>query len=258
MQTLSGGEPWNSVRDDMRLERIATETGAILYDPSRLDHPTAADFDPQALAAAGRVVGTATGRGSAWFIAPSRPGGAATVLRHYRRGGLVARLVADRYLWRGAEATRAFRELRLLAALEALGLPAARPVAARYLRSGAAYRADLLTLAIPGARPLAARLGERLAPALWWRIGATIRAFHDAGVRHADLNAHNVLLDGDGAVYLIDFDRGAQVAPGAWRERNLGRLERSLTKLAAIRSTAGAEWAALLEGYRAPRNAPPR
>ncbi len=258
MQTLAGGEPWNSVRDDMRLERIATETGAILYDPSRLDHPTSADFDPQMLAAAGRVTGTATGRGSAWFLAAPRPGGAATVLRHYRRGGLVARLVADRYLWRGAEATRSFRELRLLAALEALGLPAARPVAARYVRAGATYRADLLTLAIPGARPLAARLGERLAPALWQRIGATIRAFHDAGVRHADLNAHNVLLDGDDAVYLIDFDRGARVAPGRWRERNLGRLAHSLTKLGGPGSGGSAEWAALLAGYWAPRNTPPR
>jgi len=242
----------------MRLERIATETGAILYDPSRLDHPAAADFDAQALAAAGRVTGTASGRGSAWFLAPSHGGGAAMVLRHYRRGGLVARLVADRYLWRGAEATRAFRELRLLAVLEALGLPAARPVAARYLRAGVAYRADLLTLAIPGARPLAACLGERLAPALWRRIGATIGAFHDAGVCHADLNAHNVLLDGDDAVYLVDFDRGARLAPGPWRERNLGRLARSLTKLGGIGSTASAGWAALLEGYRAPRNAPPR
>jgi 3-deoxy-D-manno-octulosonic acid kinase len=242
----------------MRLERIATETGAILYDPSRLDHPTSTDFEPTALAAAGRVTGTATGRGSAWFIAPPRPGGAATVLRHYRRGGLVARLIADRYLWRGAEATRAFRELRLLTVLEALGLPAARPVAARYVRSGVAYRADLLTLAIPAARPLAARLGEQLAPALWRRIGATIRAFHDAGVRHADLNAHNVLLDADDAVYLIDFDRGAQVAPGPWREGNLRRLERSLTKLGGSGPGAAAAWAALLEGYRAPRSAPAR
>ena len=255
MQTLAGGALWNCMRDDMRLERIATETGAILYDPSRLDHPTPDDFDPLALAARGRVTGSAEGRGSAWFVAP-RSGGAAMVLRHYRRGGFVARLVTDRYLWRGAEATRGFRELRLLAALEALGLPAARPVAARYVRSGVAYRADLVTLAIPNARPLAARLGERLAPALWRRIGATIRAFHDAGVRHADLNARNVLLDSDGSVHLIDFDRGALVSAGAWRERSLARLRRSLAKIGGAPATS--DWAELLEGYREPRSAPPR
>src|SRR3974390_2180739 len=175
----------------MPLERIATGTGAILYDPSRLDHPTPADFDPLELAAAGRVTGTATGRGSAWFVAAARPGGAATVLRHYRRGGLVARLVADRYLWRGEDATRAFRELRLLSAIEALGLPAARPVAARYARAGVAYRADLVTLAIAQARPLAAQLGSGLPPALWQRIGATIRPFPDAGGPAAGPHTHH-------------------------------------------------------------------
>jgi 3-deoxy-D-manno-octulosonic acid kinase len=260
MQTLAGGECWNSVREDMRLERIATETGAILYDPSRLDHPTPVDFDPAALAEAGRVTATATGRGSAWFIAAPHPGGGATVLRHYRRGGWIARWVADRYLWRGEEATRAFRELRLLAAIEALGLPAARPVAARYLRSGLGYRADLLTVAIAGAEPLAARLEAGLAPAEWRRIGATIRAFHDAGVCHADLNARNVLLDAGGAVHLIDFDRGSLAAPGPWCEANLARLRRSLLKLRGSGSDEAdpAGWSELVAGYRTPRSAPPR
>ncbi len=240
----------------MRLERIATETGAILYDPSRLDHPTPDDFEPAALAAAGRVTGTAAGRGRAWFVA-APAGGAATVLRHYRRGGLVARLVADRYWWRGEEATRAFRELRLLARLEELGLPAARPVAARYARASFGYRADLVTLEIPQARTLAARLAEGLGPVLWRRIGATIRAFHDAGVRHADLNAHNVLLDGAGEVHLIDFDRGTLAAPGGWRAANLERLHRSLNKLGGG-AAPEAGWAALLEGYGTPRSAPLR
>ncbi|HUO94728.1 MAG TPA: 3-deoxy-D-manno-octulosonic acid kinase [Steroidobacteraceae bacterium] len=235
----------------MALERIAAGTGAILYEPSRLDHPTPADFDPAALGAAGRITGTATGRGSAWFVAPRS--GAATVLRHYRRGGLIARLVADRYLWRGEEATRAFRELRLLATLEALGLPAARPVAARYRRSGLLYRADLITLAIPGARSLADRLADPAVP--WARIGATLRAFHDAGACHADLNARNVLIDAEGGVHLIDFDRGTLAAPGRWRERNLERLQRSLVKIGGRRPEG---WTALLDGYRTPRSTPRR
>ena len=243
----------------MPLECIATGDGAILYDPSRLDHPTPDDFDAAALAAKGRITGAATGRGSAWFVA-ARPGGAPSVLRHYRRGGLIARFVADRYLWCGAEATRAFRELRLLAALEQRGLPAARPVAARYVRAGATYRADLLTIAIPDARSLAACLADGLAPELWWRIGATLRAFHDAGVRHADLNAHNVLIDAAAAVHLVDFDRGALAAPGAWRQRNLERLRCSLIRLGGLGRGADAapHWQSLLDGYRAPRSAPPR
>jgi len=233
----------------MRLERIPTGTGAILYDPSRIGHPRPQDFDPGALAAAGRVAATAPGRGSAWFLA-APPGGVPQVLRHYRRGGLVARLVEDRYLWTGADATRGFRELALLAQIEALGLPAARPVAARYQRAGPWYRADLLTVAIEGARPLAELLGEGRAGAPWERVGATIRAFHDAGIRHADLNARNVLVSGDGAVHLIDFDRGTEARPGAWCAGNLARLARSLAKFGGP-GTGSAEWRALLAGYAA-------
>ena len=262
MQTLAGGDACSDFsRDfegDMQLRRIPTADGAILYEPSRMDHPTAADFDAALLARAGRVAGVAQGRGSAWFIAARPPAAGQWVLRHYRRGGLVARLVADRYLWRGAAATRCFGELELLATLEGLGLPAARPVAARYRHIGATYRADLLTVAIPASRSLATLLGPQLRPVPWHAVGACIRRFHDAGACHADLNAHNVLLDDAGGVHLIDFDRGSIRAPGAWRAANLARLERSLAKLAggqAVRFGA-LERDALRAGYEGWRGGP--
>ncbi len=257
-QTDAGGEFKKDFKGNMPLVRIPTESGAILYEPSRIDHPRAQDFDANLLASAGRIEGSARGRGSVWFVAT--PGGGTWVLRHFRRGGLVARVLSDSYLWRGEHATRAFAELELLAALEVLGLPAVRPVAARYLRAGLGYRADLLTVAVAGARPLAALLAQGLEAALWARIGATIRAFHDAGVCHADLNAHNVLIDGASAVWLVDFDRGSRRAPGAWRAANLARLRRSLDKLTAgaPASFGAGQWAALLAGYEPPRSAPPR
>jgi 3-deoxy-D-manno-octulosonic acid kinase len=77
------------------------------------------------------------------------------------------------------------------------------------------------------------RLNEQGLPMRdWAEIGRVIRRFHNAGVWHADLNAHNVLLDANGAVTLIDFDR-ARFRPPAkrWREVNLARLLRSLNKL---------------------------
>jgi 3-deoxy-D-manno-octulosonic acid kinase len=236
----------------MRLERVPTGTGAILYDPSRIGHPTRGDFEPALLVAAGRVSATAPGRGSAWFLEARDPTSPPHVLRHYRRGGLVGRVVADHYLWIGEAATRSFRELTLLARIEALGLPAARPVAAHYHREGLVYRADLLTVAIPGATTLADRLAADAASVPWARIGATIRAFHDAGIRHADLNARNVLLGASGAVHLIDFDRGSEARPGAWQAANLARLARSLAKFQGP-GVESAEWQTLLAGYRAPR-----
>ena len=39
---------------------------------------------------------------------------------------------------------------------------------------------------------------------LWIDIGRCIRRFVDAGVHHADLNAHNVLLDSEDRVWLVD------------------------------------------------------
>ena len=94
-------------------------------------------------------------------------------------------------------------------------------------------------------------LAEPLAPAAWHAIGSCVRRFHDAGVCHADLNAHNVLLDADGGVHLVDFDRGSIRAPGAWRTANLARLERSLAKLAGAETARGGalERAALRAGY---------
>jgi 3-deoxy-D-manno-octulosonic acid kinase len=235
----------------LRLARTDDGRGAILYDPSRIDQPVAADFDPDALARAGRVrIAAAGGRGSAWFVA-ARGGGAGEewVLRHYRRGGFVARFVRDAYAWPGEDAVRSFRELRLLAELQRLALPAPAPVAARFLRSGLVYRADLVTVAIPGVQPLSARMGPDLPLAAWGGVGACIRRFHDAGVFHADLNAHNVLLDAADRVWLVDFDRGELRTPGgSWPHANLARLQRSLVKVSAGRLRAE-HWAALLEGY---------
>ena len=55
--------------------------------------------------------------------------------------------------------------------------------------------------------------------------------FHRAGLDHADLNAHNILLDAAGNPWLIDFDRSRRRADGSWRQSNLDRLARSLAKL---------------------------
>ena len=62
----------------------------------------------------------------------------------------------------------------------------------------------------------------------WIAVGRCIRRFHDFGLCHADLNAHNVMFDGAGAVWLIDFDRGRLRRAGLWRDANLVRLRRSL------------------------------
>jgi 3-deoxy-D-manno-octulosonic acid kinase len=156
------------------------------------------------------------------------------VLRHYRRGGLVAALMGDRYLWAGADRTRPFTEFRLLGEIARLGLPGPAVVAARYVRHGLFYGADLITRRIINAQTLAECLAAgRLDGELAEEVGALVARFHRAGIWHADLNAHNVLVTSD-QLYLIDFDRGRLRTPAvAWQQANLQRLRRSLLKLGA-------------------------
>jgi len=210
-------------------QRFATAAGAMLADPAAEFNMEERLFEPAFWAARGELTQVTRGRGSAWFIgSSSRP----WALRHYRRGGVIARVVQDRYLWTGEARVRAFAEWRLLAALTQRGLPVPQPVAARYQRSGAYYRCDLITQRILNAAPLSEVLAERsLTETSWRAVGTTVAKLHRAGVYHADLNAHNILLDAKGAVSVIDFDRGRLRPPGPWTSQNLRRLQRSLQKI---------------------------
>lgn len=232
----------------------ATPDGAVLFDAGLPVRPQPAWLDP-AHWPAETVAG---GRGGVVFA--YTPIGDA-VLRHYHRGGLAARFSDDAYLWTGAERTRAFREFRLLAKLANAGLPVPAPIIAGYAREGVRYRASLLMRRIGPAQTLAGRLAARqLDEAVLAAVGRTIARFHALGVAHADLNAHNILVDADRAVWLIDFDRGRLRKPElAWQEAGLARLHRSLDKLGANQLVPDFDtrcWHPLLAAYHAQLAAP--
>ncbi|MCC7255674.1 MAG: 3-deoxy-D-manno-octulosonic acid kinase [Dokdonella sp.] len=228
----------------------STQAGAFIFDATLAPAPELAWLDRAHWPARSREGDG--GRGGVLFA--DTPIGAC-VLRHYHRGGLVARLSRDTYLWLGNERSRAFREFRLLARLVDAGLPVPAPVAARIERKGLRYRADLLMRRIEQAQTLAQRIAagaidDRQAQA----IGTTLARFHRHGVWHADLNAHNILIGADGKVWLIDFDRGRLRPPRlAWQRANLGRLRRSLDKLGARRVAEFDRrfWHPLLAAYHA-------
>ncbi|CDM24937.1 3-deoxy-D-manno-octulosonic acid kinase [Castellaniella defragrans] len=176
------------------------------------------------------------GRQAAWFVDGVH---GPAVLRHYRRGGLRARLGGrESYLWLGASRVRAYAEVRVLDHLRRAGLRVPEPLGAAYWRPGASpfYRNAILIARIAGAQALAGRL-DRADPAA---VAQAIAAMHAAGVWHADLNAYNILFDADDQVWLIDFDRArlGVVSPGQ-AEKNRLRLRRSLVKVAGAR---GAQW----------------
>jgi 3-deoxy-D-manno-octulosonic acid kinase len=176
------------------------------------------------------------------------------VLKHYFRGGFVARVVKDRYFGFDVERSRAFREWRLLKRMIDLELPVPNAVAAHVRQSLFYYRADLITQLIENSKTLADILVERSIDAVQWKkIASCIKRFHDNNIYHADLNARNILLTEKGEVYLIDFDDSYfRIGSNSWKMENLTRLKRSLLKFKRNESCfnfSEDDWLSFLEGY---------
>lgn len=223
----------------------------MLYEARESGKLSVPWFEPGFWTARKAVVAEARGRGLTWMV---RESDRVMVLRHYRRGGLIARLSADRYVWLGEGATRPFRELALLVRMHQAGLPVPRPVGARYVRQGQFWRGDILIDFLPQTRTLAQLLaGGNVPLQTWAAIGRMLRRFHARGVCHTDLNAHNILVRSPAETWLIDFDGASVRRPGLWRDSNLVRLRRSLEKLndgPAAGRFDDAQWHWLLSAYR--------
>ena len=217
-------------------------------------------FDTSALRRQGLVRGSAAaGRGNTVFFSVNNQ---PLVLRHYYRGGLVRHLSKQHYIYTGMGRTRALREFDMLVHLHGSSLPAPQPYACRVQRHGVMYQASLITHRLPGST-LSERLLTQadasaqgpLSDNIWQAIGSAIARFHQAGVYHADLNAHNVMLDDERGVMLIDFDRSRvrplplQPASAGWCLDNLQRLARSLTKLARHDSSGCLNEEAMRRGF---------
>jgi 3-deoxy-D-manno-octulosonic acid kinase len=210
------------------LPSVVAPLAAALREAGTLYDWAAAQPDARAFTGRGRAYGVDTAAGT-W------------VVRHYRRGGLVAPLLGDRYLRLGA--ARPLRELAASAAAQARGVPTPEVVAALVYAAGPLYRADLATRYVPASADLAetvlgggrADAAGRLAA--WSAAGALLRTAFDAGVEHADLNLRNILVSqaetGPRAL-LLDLDRAAVRDAGLGdvvRSRLLARLHRSRRKL---------------------------
>jgi len=209
-------------------------------------------FEPEELKRRKLLRRQVKGRGVTYFF---HFNGVACVLRHYWRGGFMQRMSRDGYLWLGLERNRAYREWTVLEKLRDFGLPAPRAVALRIRRDGWLCRSDIVTTEIENSQSLGQLLQEKdLHAADWAKIGRQILAFNDNGVFHRDLNANNILLDGE-QVYLIDFDRACLCWGNGWKPLVLRRLKRSLEKLSRMHvgfHYSADNWKSLLAGYESP------
>lgn len=234
--------------DNVQCHELVFDGGKMVFDSGRIQRPSPALFDPGNPELGAQAVGQG-GRQAAWFV---NAGSGSAVLRHYRRGGLIARISKNRYIWRSANSTRSLAEFHILQRMHAQGLPVPRPLAAAYWRSGLFYRAAILIERIPNVQTLTevVRASREPDPAVQKHVAQAVFALHESGFWHADLNAYNILLDHNGKVWLIDFDKAIEtaVSPAA-RERNLSRLLRSMRKVAP--QTADVWWKGINQAYKA-------
>lgn len=207
-------------------------------------------FDEEYWKAKNAIIGSAEGRGTTWFI---QLDGLQAALRHYRRGGFFGKLVSDHYIFTGYQKTRSVAEFHLLNDLKVKGVNVPTPIAAKVNKNGFSYQADLLSEKIPDAKDLVAILQSRqLTKQEYFTIGKEINKLHKAQVNHTDLNIHNILLDKNGDVWIIDFDKCYQESGEDWKSNNLQRLLRSFRKELQKRSIRWNEsdWVRLLDGYK--------
>ncbi len=163
-------------------------------------------------------------------------GGAPAVGKRAVHGGFAGPLLGGLYWGSGRILAQLHAALRLRE--HGISTPDVLAVGWRAVFPGLAAQA-IVTRAIPGAENLyeAARHDApwRRRRVILSQSAALVRAMHDAGFLHADLNVTNLILGGTatgGRIHVVDLDKGRFVAEVGLRERaaNLARLVRSYRK----------------------------
>jgi len=178
--------------------------------------------------------GPVRGRGRAPTI--TLASGTRIVLRRYRHGGLLGWLT--RSLLLGPH--RPLSELRVSTAARLNGAPVPPVVCvALWPVLGPLWSGLIGTLEVSDSRGAGAWLASNVDPELRIHaareVGKAVRALHDAGVEHRDLQLANILLSEDPVqARVIDLDRALfhspAPVPASRRAQNLGRLVRSAIK----------------------------
>ncbi|MUJ21771.1 3-deoxy-D-manno-octulosonic acid kinase [Aliivibrio fischeri] len=227
------------------MKTIRNKKQIIWYDDSLLSDSPEQCCDPDYWQQQNKVIGSAQGRGTTWFVALGKMDAA---LRHYRRGGLFGKIIKDHYIFTGWEKSRSYQEFQLLKSLKEAGVNVPKPIAARTIKRTFCYQADLLSEKIPNAQDLVSILQEKpLSKEMYQKIGNEIRKMHAAQVNHTDLNIHNILIDDNDKVWIIDFDKCYQQKGDDWKKGNWDRLKRSFVKEVTKRNIhwSEEEWANL-------------
>ncbi len=194
--------------------------------------------------------------------------GARVVAKAMLRGGLFGALLGAALGDRFVGSTRVRALVDLLRSLNERGVPTPRLAFARVRRGAAGLvRLDVATHEVAGAQDGHAFLASNPRPSLRREAvraaARSVRALHDAGVDHADLNVTNLLVRARPPpetfveAFVIDLEKSRRFdpLPRSAAVQNLARLARSAAKLGLIgtalsrtdlvrfaRAYAGQEW----------------
>jgi 3-deoxy-D-manno-octulosonic acid kinase len=153
------------------------------------------------------------------------------VLREYRRGGIVGRLLRE-----GALTNRPLHEWNVLNWLFNAGFPVPDPLGVVWRKRGLLYTGAIATQFLESTN-LAEYLKSSKGPHedLLREVGMRINRMHELCVFHADLHVGNILIaakPSDGTnIYFVDFDNARISSVSNFdRARNLLRLRRSFLK----------------------------
>ncbi|HVO93155.1 MAG TPA: lipopolysaccharide kinase InaA family protein [Terriglobales bacterium] len=184
--------------------------------------------------------GRRTYQGRAILKTVNFPDGETALIRSYQHGGFFRHLTRDCFFtW----PPRPFRELTITEELRLRGIRTVEVYGACVVPLyGPIYRGWLVTKELTNSQDLWTALrGDFIdqagLPAILKAVAVTLRALHEEGVYHSDLNLKNILvrMESNGvAGYVIDFDKARLFLgklPGALIKRNLDRMLRSICKL---------------------------
>lgn len=153
------------------------------------------------------------------------------VVKHYSRGGLLRYFVTRRYFRVGMPRSRT--EFQLLTKVRALGVQAPEPIV--WIEEGGLfYRAWLVTREVEQSETLAdvALRDEDRAREVVQLLAAQLKLLIEHRIFHVDLHPGNVLVDGQGAVHLVDFDKAGTFSGSRARLRDkyIWRWRRAVLK----------------------------
>jgi 3-deoxy-D-manno-octulosonic acid kinase len=129
------------------------------------------------------------------------------VVKHYVRGGVLRYFMGRRYFKSGEYRSRI--EYRMLSRVRSLGISAPKPIA-YVVEGGLFYRTWLLLTELEGVVALA-DLAEISGTDRFERVlshlAVQVERLIENRVFHIDLHPGNVVVDGGGQIYILDFDK---------------------------------------------------